>query len=584
MAELPFVDRVLNPQDYPEPTKFDKEGRPQTHLLSADIDDKTGNWIVYPKLVIRDGKYVKQSMQDAINSGDSVNFGEDKEGAINYSINYKEELNPNFEQYNEQFSRIKKAIGGEANNLQATLDLLKNPVPNIIKAPEKKEMPKLIGKGGMLFDYTDPVDVGLTALGFTGVGTATALSIKTARLAAKLKKLEAFKNIPLYHGGFLPSKNALKIKGVDVFYASPSFRIAERYNPVNPENIKLTGKTPKELYKTNRQPGVFEMQPPNKFAVLDKPDKVFKKDVKDYLGDLKSQQKQIIKDNKENAIQKYGNRPDFNPESKYYLPTNKLDDLRNLDFKVKDLTRYLKNPKKYDTTQGLGYGYQTGSGVLDVLKVKNYDAVLTNKAFTRLSSPKSKFNKIDQADIVSDQVVFLKPMGAKKVSTKQLKKEFEDLSLDDFLQNIPDWYVKKATGGEVTNLQAALNMLQNPVTSSISPLGDPTLSPLMECLQKNPIDDFAMMMADPTKGGLRVINTPIKMQFKKLFAARGKFKQLIDKQKFNYDRGLDLASKADPRDIAQGNFQVHVALESGKRFKRQLNAVEEKIRKLYKDK
>ena len=98
MAELPFIDRVRNPQNYPNPTKFDKEGRPQTHLLSADIDDKTGNWIVYPKLVVRDGKYVEQSMQDAINSGDSVNFGEDKEGAINYSINYKKELNPNFEQ------------------------------------------------------------------------------------------------------------------------------------------------------------------------------------------------------------------------------------------------------------------------------------------------------------------------------------------------------------------------------------------------------------------------------------------------------------------------------------------------------
>jgi hypothetical protein len=300
------------------------------------------------------------------------------------------------------------------------------------------------------------------------------------------------------------------------------------------------------------------MQPPNKFAVLDKPDKIFKKDIKDYLGYLKSQQKQIIKDNKDYAIKNYGNRPDFNPTNKYYLPTNKLDDLRNLDFKVKDLTRYLKNPKKYDTTAGLGYGYQTGSGVLDALKAKNYDAVLTNQAFTRLSSPKSKFKKIDEAEIASDQVVFLKPMGAKKVSTKQLKKEFEDLSLDDFLQNPPDWYVKKATGGEATNLQAALNMLQN---------------------------DFAMMMADPTKVGLKVINTPIKMQLKKLICCKGtSFRQLVDKQKFKYDRGLDLASKADPKDIAQGTLQAHVALKSGKRFQRQLNDVEEKIRKLYKNK
>jgi hypothetical protein len=480
-------------------------------------------------------------------------------------------------------NRINKATGGEANNLQAALDLLKNPVPNIIKAPEEKETPKLIGEGGILFDYTDPVDVGLTALGFTGVGTAAALSIKAARLAAKLKKLETFKKLPLYHGGFLPSKNALKIKGVDVFYASPSFRIAERYNPAR----QSKGERSTKYKTTNRQPGVFEMQPPNKFAILDKPDKIFKKDIKDYLGDLKSQQKQIIKDNKENAIQKYGDRPNFNPENINHLPKNKFDDFRALDFQVKDLTTYLKNPSKYNTTQSIGYRYHGYSGILDVLKAKNYDAVLTNKAFTRLSSPKkSNLEKIRDADLVSDQVVFLKPMGAKQVSTKPLRKEFEDFTTDqylnDFIKN--KYIIKKATGGEVTNLQAALNMLQNPVTSSISPLGDPTLSPLMESLQKNPIDDFAMMMADPTKVGLKVINTPIKMQFKKLFAARGKFQQLVDKQKFKYDRGLDLASKADPKDIAQGTLQAHVALKSGKRFQRQLNDVEEKIRKLYKNK
>jgi hypothetical protein len=209
---------------------------------------------------------------------------------------------------------------------------------------------------------------------------------------------------------------------------------------------------------------------------------------------------------------------------------------------------------------------------LDVLKAKNYDAVLTNKAFTRLSSPKkSNLEKIRDADLVSDQVVFLKPMGAKQVSTKPLRKEFEDFTTDqylnDFIKN--KYIIKKATGGEVTNLQAALNMLQNPVTSSISPLGDPTLSPLMESLQKNPIDDFAMMMADPTKVGLKVINTPIKMQLKKLICYKEtSFRQLVDKQKFNYDRGLDLASKADPRDIAQGNLQAHVALKSGKRFQK----------------
>jgi len=118
MAELPFIDRVRNPQNYPNPTKFDKEGRPQTHLLSADIDDKTGNWIVYPKLVVRDGKYVEQNMQDAINSGDSVNFGKDQDSAIEFSKTYKDKLNPDFEKYYEDF-RVKKEAGGE---IQSALD------------------------------------------------------------------------------------------------------------------------------------------------------------------------------------------------------------------------------------------------------------------------------------------------------------------------------------------------------------------------------------------------------------------------------------------------------------------------------
>ena len=186
----------------------------------------------------------------------------------------------------------------------------------------------------------------------------------------------------------------------------------------------------------------------------------------------------------------------------------------------------------------------------------------------------SKFN-LKEPDKIADEIFN---------NIEYLKNDFEN-HLEEINPNLTKYTrIKKTTGGEASNLQAAIDLLNNPVTSSISPLGDPTLSPLMESLQKNPIDDFAMMMADPTKVGLKVINTPIKMQFKKLFAARGKFQQLVDKQKFKYDRGLDLASKADPKDIAQGTLQAHVALKSGKRFQRQLNDVEEKIRKLYKNK
>ena len=62
--DLPFVDRVLNPEDYPKPTFFDEQGRPQTHLLSADIDERTGNWVVWPKITVKKGQYVKQSISE----------------------------------------------------------------------------------------------------------------------------------------------------------------------------------------------------------------------------------------------------------------------------------------------------------------------------------------------------------------------------------------------------------------------------------------------------------------------------------------------------------------------------------------
>jgi len=133
MADLPFIDRVRNPQNYPNPTKFDNEGRPQTHLLSADIDDKTGDWIVYPKLVVKDGKYVEQSMRDAINSGDSINFGKDQDSAIEFSKTYKDKINPDFEKYYEEF-RMKKKSGDEVSYLQSALDMLTESAP-VTKAP-----------------------------------------------------------------------------------------------------------------------------------------------------------------------------------------------------------------------------------------------------------------------------------------------------------------------------------------------------------------------------------------------------------------------------------------------------------------
>jgi len=50
--------------------------------------------------------------------------------------------------------------------------------------------PKLIGKGGLsFFDYTDPLDYGLAALGLTGLGTGAATVAKSAKMAKKIKNL-----------------------------------------------------------------------------------------------------------------------------------------------------------------------------------------------------------------------------------------------------------------------------------------------------------------------------------------------------------------------------------------------------------
>jgi len=180
-------------------------------------------------------------------------------------------------------------------------------------------------------------------------------------------------------------------------------------------------------------------------------------------------------------------------------------------------------------------------------------------------------------------------MGAKQVSLKPLKKEFEDLSLDDFFKNLPDWYVKKANGGEVSYLQSALDMLTESAPVTEAPEGTFDLgtiepfNPIMDRYKPNPLDEFAMMMADPTKK-LKVISTPVKMQLKPLFAKKNKLKQLLKKQEQNYKRGQDLSSKADPKDIEQGNYMMNAAIKSGKRFQRQLNELEEKIRKIYQSK
>ena len=97
---VPFVDRIINPSQYPSPTLTDEEGRKQTHFMSADTNENN-DWIVYPKIIFKDGEYKRVNMDQAINSGNFINFGKDQELATDFSANYKTK---NFKEFYQEES------------------------------------------------------------------------------------------------------------------------------------------------------------------------------------------------------------------------------------------------------------------------------------------------------------------------------------------------------------------------------------------------------------------------------------------------------------------------------------------------
>jgi len=129
-----------------------------------------------------------------------------------------------------------------------------------------------------------------------------------------------------------------------------------------------------------------------------------------------------------------------------------------------------------------------------------------------------------------------------------------------------------------TNIENLLQMLIDSTPVTEAPPGTFDLgtiepfNPIMERYKPNPIDAFLLETVGPGD------------KLKKLFKARNKIKQLLKGQEQNYKRGQDLSSKADPRDIEQGNYMMNAAIRSGKRFQKQLNELEEKIRKAYQSK
>tara|TARA_R110000851_G_scaffold87427_2_gene190665 strand:+ start:591 stop:2072 length:1482 start_codon:yes stop_codon:yes gene_type:complete len=95
-----------------------------------------------------------------------------------------------------------------------------------LKAQDDENKPGLIGgKGSLLFDYTDPLDYGITALGLTGIGTGAAAALKSANVARKLKKLaDASKKLNPIAGR---KKGGVNVRG------KPGF---QPRNPLNPSS------------------------------------------------------------------------------------------------------------------------------------------------------------------------------------------------------------------------------------------------------------------------------------------------------------------------------------------------------------
>jgi len=100
-ASKNFVQRVLRAKEYP--VMKNKDGSVSTHLMAAEIDEKTGKNIVFPTM-IQDKKSealkqmeLRAAQQYAIDSGEYIDFPTLDE-AVKFSQSYKEGTNADLQQ------------------------------------------------------------------------------------------------------------------------------------------------------------------------------------------------------------------------------------------------------------------------------------------------------------------------------------------------------------------------------------------------------------------------------------------------------------------------------------------------------
>ena len=146
-ADVPFVDRINNYQDYPMPAS-NKDGTVSTHLLSAELDDDGIAW-VFPNKVLDKTNNTYTTYDDnfealaiAKESGNAVRFNTIKEAEL-FSKSYK---NDDFNKYyNPSEKERGKTFEGSGANI---VDTAKQAYKGVLNVIEESSIP-LFGKDSL---------------------------------------------------------------------------------------------------------------------------------------------------------------------------------------------------------------------------------------------------------------------------------------------------------------------------------------------------------------------------------------------------------------------------------------------------
>ena len=87
--------------------------------MSADTN-QDGEWVVYPKIIFENGQYKRVNMDQAIDSGNFINFGKDQKLATDFSANYKTKKFKDFYQEESSYVPVFKREKEETSEEETT--------------------------------------------------------------------------------------------------------------------------------------------------------------------------------------------------------------------------------------------------------------------------------------------------------------------------------------------------------------------------------------------------------------------------------------------------------------------------------